>query len=317
MRARKLRGRLRSLARSLACLASFTLACSAPNQGGGALTQAISGGAVTESGDWPGVAWLDNGCTGVLVASDLVVYAGHCGEHVGSAWLGQDLDIVVDDEARTARVVDAQSAREIAIRECRVHPNTTLGDGSDVAFCTLREAALDEASLPPIALGCARERIRPGSQLTLVGFGTDATGVGSLGSKRSVEAEVVALGKEIVVGDDERGTCPGDSGGPAFVALDGNSDVPDWALAGVLSSGEEGSYCGVGYFTDLSRVASWLEAASGRDLTSRSQCLCGSDYAHARGGCQTSPAAPAPGSWLAMAAISLVAVHRRVRRRGR
>jgi len=117
--------------------------------------------------------------------------------------------------------------------------------------------------------------VRPEVELTLVGYGVSGDDGAGLGIKRSTVAEVGLVGREIVVGDDEHGACAGDSGGPAFVSLLGADHRVEWALAGILSSGVEGTTCGTGYYTDLSRVIDWLEAAVASDLT---PCFEGSEW---------------------------------------
>lgn len=105
--------------RLLAWLALFglTVACSAPERQLGELSQAIEGGQPTEAGAWPLVGWLDNGCTGVLVAPDLVIYPGHCGTRATTVWFGDELEIVVDVAAATARVVSPEDARHVTLRD--------------------------------------------------------------------------------------------------------------------------------------------------------------------------------------------------------
>jgi len=150
---------------------------------------------------------------------------------------------------------------------CRVHPQSELASGTDVAFCWPVEPVLAARLIPPVALGCAHEQLQPGVPLTLVGYGVDGSGLEALGTKRSITAEIGAIGREITVGDEERGPCSGDSGGPAFMSLSASDGASEWVLAGILSSGVEGSRCSTGYYTDLSQVMTWLESETGRDLT--------------------------------------------------
>lgn len=335
----------RAPARVLASLALFglTAACGAPERSGGELSQAIVGGERTEAGAWPSVGWLDNGCTGVLIAPDLVIYAGHCGARATTVSFGDELEIVVDELAGTARVVAPEGARHVTLRDCRVHPDTTLGHGTDLGYCWLSEPALAAEMLPPIALGCARAQVSAGMPLTLVGFGVEASGLSSLGTKRSVVADVVSVGSEFEIGDDEHGTCSGDSGGPAFVSAVADNQRREWSLVGILSSGEQGSLCGVGYYTDLARMVPWLESETARDLTpcfegstwqpqagcaraslddrglpegdpSEPSRLCREPFTRPRGGCTLSPVLPAQrGANAVWLLAMLVVVARRLR----
>lgn len=244
------------------CLVHF--ACSAP-----ALPEmvderqaAISGGERVPAGAWPMVVWLDNGCSGVLVSEDLVIYAGHCGATVSEVWLGSEIATTIDDESMELTVLGGSGTTSLPVRSCRVHPDGTLGSGKDIAFCELAAHALE---MPFIVGMLPCREVHAGDVATLVGYGEDASG-GPPGTKRAVQAVVISVGSEIRIGDIERGTCPGDSGGPAFVVTNADSQ-PEWALVGVLSSGLVGDGCGTGYYTSLDAVLPWLESESGRDLT--------------------------------------------------
>jgi len=242
-----------------------SVACSGPAPTASIARLAITGGEATPAGAWPTVAWLDNGCSGVLVAPDVVLYAGHCGVDASTAWFGDALDIIVAEEK--GLVAESSATKQVAIDECRAHPESGLGLGTDVAFCLLSEPVLAASYIPPIALGCAREQVQQGAQLTLVGFGIDGNGVEMLGTKRSTAAETSSVGRELVVGDEQRGPCAGDSGGPALVAVVAHDQRAEWALAGILSSGVDGTTCSAGYYTDLSQLTGWLEKAAARDVT--------------------------------------------------
>jgi hypothetical protein len=116
----------RAIARSVlwTALSFASVACSeaAP----ASTQQAIVGGAATAPGAWPFLAWLDNGCTGVLVAPNVVLSAGHCGEAT-TAWFGDELEIVLAHEGTT--VEPSAAATQIGIEMCRVHAESELGDG--------------------------------------------------------------------------------------------------------------------------------------------------------------------------------------------
>ena len=133
--------------------------------------------------------------------------------------------------------------------------------------CWLAEPVLSARLIAPISLGCAHDQLQPGVALTLVGYGVDETGLRTLGTKRSTTAPIGTLDREISVGDELHGPCSGDSGGPAFVPVRAFDGVSEWALAGVLSSGVEGTTCSTGYYTDLAKVVGWLEAETATDLT--------------------------------------------------
>jgi hypothetical protein len=230
----------------------------------GTLGSAILHGAPAMHGAWPGVGWLDLGCTGVLVAPDMIIYAAHCGEDAHEVFFGEDVEVNLEG----SHITVSGAAASLATRWCKVHPDAYLSSGSDIAFCILEPTGVDQRFIPPPALGCFHEAVGIGTEAALVAFGLD-DGAHPLGKKRVVHAPVVNLGPEIEIGDGEAGTCAGDSGSPAFVKLPSvtPSPVAQWSLLGILSSGTTGDGCGKGYYTDLATTVGWLEAESQRDLS--------------------------------------------------
>jgi len=210
------------------------------------------------------VGWLDNGCTGVLLAPKLLVTAAHCGDAT-AFWLGDEFEVRVDDEAGTANPIDEPAGSARRVVKCTPHPHGEIASGRDIAWCELAEPALDSRQIAPALLGCMRDLLTEGADVTLVGFGRDATD-DAVGIKRRATATVTSSGAELEIGDSQRGTCAGDSGSPAFVQVDSGTGS-EWWVAGVLSNGLAGERCGVGYYTDLSAVLPWLEQSSGVDLS--------------------------------------------------
>jgi len=210
------------------------------------------------------VGWLDNGCTGLLLAPKLLVTAAHCGGAT-AFWLGDEFEVRVDDETGTANAIDAPAGSARRVVKCTPHPNGEIASGRDIAWCELAEPAMDSRQIAPALLGCMRGLLTEGTDVTLVGFGSDATH-DAVGIKRRAVANVSNFGAELEIGDHERGSCAGDSGSPAFVQLDSGTGS-EWWVAGILSNGLSGERCGVGYYTDLSAVLPWLEQSSGVDLS--------------------------------------------------
>jgi V8-like Glu-specific endopeptidase len=206
------------------------------------------------------VVWLDNGCTGVLVERDLVLYAAHCGETVAKTWSGDAIDVAVDELSRTVVVTGSTNGASHAVSYCRTNPAYQLLAGNDIAFCLLDRGVDEVATFVGPVPACAVNEITAGTDATIVGFGYDETG-SHLGTKRWARAGVVSIGSELRIGDEDQGTCAGDSGSPAFARIAG-----EWTLIGLLSSGVEGDNCGTGYYTRLDTVVPWLETETGRDL---------------------------------------------------
>jgi hypothetical protein len=228
-------------------------------------------------GAFPNVVWLDSGCTGTLVHPRIVAYAAHCGldqraAGFGEEWFGNPAD---------GRPSSRGGVRSVPILGCQGHPDGGVQTGSDLAFCVLAEPVLD-VPYAPIIGGCELAAVKPGTELTLVGYGAPEPGA-AIGVKRRLTAELLAVDdtrRELVIGGGGVGTCAADSGGPAFVALgpESSGGATAWRLLGVLSSGDAGSDCrpSVSYYTELSPFVAWLEQTSGVDL---SPCFDGSTWA--------------------------------------
>jgi hypothetical protein len=254
---------------SLERLVSIAIAAAAIACGDGGenvrdgLAQPVSGGEAVVPGAWPNVVLLDSGCSGVVVTSDLVLFAAHCGV-AATAWFGDEFELAVQENDPRVVVTPLGAARAIELTDCKSIPDAALASGADLAYCLLSEPIAREL-VAPIALGCERDALQT-DRATLVGFGVETEG-GVAGIKRVTESEITAFGNEIRIGSAEAGGCRGDSGSPAFVRAPSSAAASgEWRVLGVLSSGIRGEDCGVGYYTDASRWIDWLEDQSGRDL---------------------------------------------------
>lgn len=242
-----------------ACMSACTRGPAPPS---GLSRSQIVGGVPAGTGAWPAVAWLDNGCSGVLLAPDLVVFAAHCGLNVSAAWFGDALTIDVDDDTGIAPAEDSGDVVKIAASRCEAFPNWSLASDDDIAYCALEYSTIAENAVPAPLADCARDEIAVGHQVTLVGFGRDVPD-DPPGEKRTVVASIVDVGEEIQIGDATHGTCAGDSGSPAFMNL-GVGQAYDWRVAGILSTGLAGDGCGSGFYTDASAITAWLASVTGR-----------------------------------------------------
>jgi len=228
------------------------------------IPEAIIGGMPIQAGAWPSVVLIDNGCTGLLLAPDLVVFAAHCGTRAQRVWVGDTFSTKLDPVLRVVTIEASNSVSSVAIERCEAYPDWQLGNGTDLAFCTLVAPALPASQVVRAASGCLVAQVVPGAAATLVGFGLDADS-GAFGIKRSADAPLGQVGVEIQIGTSSIGTCAGDSGSPAFVRLNSGKGV-EWGAIGVLSSGNSEERCGAGYYTPLAPRVDWLARESRREV---------------------------------------------------
>ena len=178
----------------------------------------------TPTDDYPAVvAIMRDGrrhCTGTLITRRIVATAGHCviGRGQLSVYLGAGPDI---DPGTIIPVADA-----------RPHPGFDPGTlKNDIGVILLEH----EAAIPPIPIfGGFWDPSFIGRQIELVGFGAIDGGepgpyLKRVGTARLVSYEPTTL---TFTGEPSR-TCSGDSGGPAFMRLDG-----DLVLVGITSFGD-------------------------------------------------------------------------------
>jgi hypothetical protein len=235
--------------------------CAEPSAPLGEAKLPISGGEAVAPGAWPMVVWLDNGCSGVLLQRDLVVYAAHCGEQAENVWLGDTVDLVVDEVSQTVTTIGSPDGRAFPVSWCRSDPDYQVAAGNDEAFCVLAGGGITD--FIGVAPSCDSPAVGAGAEATLVGFGYGEEKGRAPGVKRSTRAEVVGIGREILIGDERHGTCAGDSGSPAFIR-----GATEWKLLGLLSTGLSGATCGAGYYTSIDTVVRWVEGETDRSLGS-------------------------------------------------
>lgn len=214
---------MRLLPLSVLASVSLTLiACSSGTSGetSSSANSAIIGGAA-DTGDPAVVEFVMNvgddegGCTATFITTNVLLTAAHC---------------VVDDNDHT-KIPDGatfkynsnpteKAANWTTIQTSNVHFHPSYdGDAAhDVAV-----AVLDiPANVTPIPINRnALTQADVGKAIKIVGYGNNTTKAG-FGTKRTANVTLRALAGDLVtIGNTGKQACEGDSGGPAFMTIDG------------------------------------------------------------------------------------------------
>ncbi|WP_367127961.1 trypsin-like serine protease [Saccharothrix sp. HUAS TT1] len=196
-------------------------------------------------------------CSGTLVSPNVVVTAAHCvdGGCAARVFVGEDVDF--PDDGEVVRV-------ETALAHPDYRPPRPTGD---LAVLVLARPV----PTPPRPIATA-EQVAAASFVRLAGYGnTDVHSSGGYGRRRMVDVPIASNdpeygadpATEFVAGAPflDRDSCNGDSGGPAYVQVDGQ-----WLLAGATSRATASSLrpCGDGgIYTRVSAYEQWVWSAPG------------------------------------------------------
>ena len=226
----------------------------------------VVNGNPVSSGDWMDTAaiYFGNqvGCTGVLIAPNAVLSAGHCVDGITAVKLGTN---------------DFSSGGErIKVTEIIEYPQSQRS--YDLAILILETPSTMEPRM--IARGCVLDDLDVGAEVTIVGYGALDPQGNQYGSElmegfttiddpectdmQSGCVNSVSPGGELGAGgSDDVDSCYGDSGGPLYL----NTDHGDY-LVGITSRGYNSSWdCGGGgIYVRPDAVIDWLEENIGEEL---------------------------------------------------
>jgi hypothetical protein len=212
-------------------------------------TPNIIGGTSTTVDQYPTVVGLEIGsflCTGTLVTPTWVLTAGHCVDPVVVMLASQDaVTKAVKVHFHTVDIVDDPGTVVMASATFKdpLFDPSHLG-ANDIGLIQLATPVTD-VTPSPINLSAAMAPV--GTIATLVGYGLTAgpgvpsgsTGVEfELTNRISIPCSSKGIGSDLNLlcfsQTDHKGTCSGDSGGPAFAIINGKQ-----TLVGVTSFGDQ------------------------------------------------------------------------------
>ncbi len=244
----------------------------------------VVGGEDAPAGSWPDAAAVmfgnEQGCTGTLIAPDVVLTAAHCAGGITHVLLD-----TVDYEAGGERIAVAET---IVADRWQTH--------YDVALLILEEDSTVEPRI--IARGCALDRfLYEGAEVSIVGYGATNPAGTRYGSRLQQASSTVrdpdctdlamgcmrpvSPGGELLAGGDGVDSCYGDSGGPLYLIpadkgsrskrrmdynLVAQDDAPEQAyLVGITSRGVEvgNMDCSEGgIYVRPDAVIDWIESSA-------------------------------------------------------
>lgn len=206
-------------------------------------------------------------CTGSVISPTVVLTAAHC---VSESETGPGATFTV----LTGPNINRDRTHALAVREVHANPLWSarrLEGGHDQGVVILTEPS----TLAPLPVN--RQPLTAslrGTSVRIVGYGlSDGTAQTGAGVKRQAVTLLGAVGTKLVaVGDSRHGTCNGDSGGPAFMSLNGEETIVGTTSYGNVDCSDGGYDARID--TDLAFIDTYAQAACSPVCSGRT---CGSD----------------------------------------
>jgi MYXO-CTERM domain-containing protein len=192
----------------------------------------VIGGEPTPDGQYPATGALLVGgqpsCSGTLIAPDVVITAAHCVDNLLTG--GQIPSFTLARDANTAtagEIVAGESAIGHPQFDLMSNPGTGVGQWFDIGLVVLAEdiTTVDYEIMPDPTEATAG--MAEGMDVELVGYGLTSVDSFEVGVKHHGLADLVEVGShELFIAEPgQQQNCNGDSGGPAYVDIDGNRRI--------------------------------------------------------------------------------------------
>ena len=209
-------------------------------------------------------------CTGSLIAKRLVLTAAHCLDESGGAikrMFAVFAPNVMQATSEQIRAVDTGMPHELFAESA----GSDSSSWNDIAIVRLAQDAPADFSLARLPLANTESTEKLGARTIEMGFGKAEAARNSTKDSSGVLRQVAGLkllrkstdGKELIIDETNRGSCNGDSGGPAFVrGADGKL-----TQIGIDSRGNSPTSClEEGVYTSVSSHLAWIKEASAKLL---------------------------------------------------